>query len=255
MRRGDQPEVGERVTSNPLVLKLGQGALLSDAEQGVLNDLARAPRAVAAGKDLIAQGENPSAVRLVMEGFACRYKVLPDGRRQIMALLIPGDFCDLNVSMLQQMDHSIGTLTKCQIVEIPSETIVRLMATHAGISRACSWSTLVDEAILREWLVGMGQRSADRQMAHLFCELLVRLQIVGLATENAFAFPLTQEDLGSVLGLSGVHVNRTLQGLREQNLISLKSGRLVIPEVAELKAFASFSAVYLHHRIKSASQP
>ena len=238
---------------NPLVLKLEQGARLSDAEKRALDELVQPTRLVAAGRDLITQGDNPSAVRLVLEGFACRYKVLPDGRRQIMALLISGDFCDLNVAMLQEMDHSIGTLTKCRIVEIPNDTMVKLMAANAGIRNACSWATLVDEAILREWLVGMGQRSADRQMAHLFCELLIRMQVVGLATENAFAFPLTQEDLGSVLGLSGVHVNRTLQSLREQKLIVLRSGRLLIPDVAELKAFSSFNAVYLHHKIKSAS--
>ena len=238
---------------NPAILKLEQGARLSDVERRVLDDLVQSSRVITAGKDLITQGESPSSVRLVLEGFACRYKVLADGRRQIMALMIPGDFCDLNVSMLLEMDHSIGALSTCRIVEIPNETMVKLVAAHAGIRLACSWATLVDEAILREWLVGMGQRSADRQMAHLFCELLVRMQVVGLATDNAFAFPLTQEDLGSVLGISGVHVNRMLQSLREQNLIVLKSGRLVVPDVAALKAFASFNAVYLHHKIKIGS--
>ena len=239
--------------SNPLILKLERGASLSASERLALQELVSPSRLVEGGRDLITQGQRPSSVRLVMEGFACRYKMLPDGRRQIMALLLPGDFCDLNVAMLQEMDHSIGTLTPCRIVEIPADAIGNLIAKHDGVRLACAWATLVDEAILREWLVSMGQRSADRQMTHLFCELLVRLQTVGLATDTAFAFPLTQEELGSVLGLSGVHVNRTLQGLREQGLIVLKSGRLVIPDVAKLQSFAGFNPIYLHQEIKATS--
>ena len=234
--------------SNPLTLKLDQGFTLSGAERATLDRLVANSRVVDGGKDLISQGENPTCVRLVMEGLACRYKSLPDGRRQIMALLLPGDFCDLQISLLTEMDHSIGTLTPCRIVEMSSEAVDRAAAAHPGIEQAFSWATLVDEAILREWLVSMGQRSADRQMAHLFCELLLRLQIVGLASDNAFAFPLTQEELGDILGLSGVHVNRTLKELRDRGLVTLKSGRLTLPRLKEIKEFSSFNPTYLHYK-------
>lgn len=181
-----------------------------------------------------------------MEGFACRYKLLPDGRRQIMAFLVPGDFCDLHVAILGEMDHSIGTSWGCTVVDIPRSTVDDLTANHPRITRALWWATLVDEATLREWLVNMGQRDADRQTAHLFCELLVRLQAVGRASADGFEFPITQEDLADTLGVTSVHVNRVLQEMRGKGLIEWKSKRLRIPDVERLKAFAGFDPKYLH---------
>ena len=227
-------------------MKLEHGACLTDADRAVLQELASRTRRVAANHDIITDGERPERVHLVMEGFACRYKLLPDGGRQIMAVLVPGDFCDLHVAILGEMDHSIGTSWGCTIVEIPRTTIEALAEHHPRITRALWWATLVDEGILREWLVSMGQRDADKQMAHLFCELLVRLQTVGCASEDGFEFPMSQEDLADTLGVTSVHVNRVLQDLRGKGLITWKSKRVEIPDVARLQAFAGFDPRYLH---------
>jgi len=181
-----------------------------------------------------------------MEGFAYRYKIVEDGRRQIMAFLIPGDFCDLHVAILGRMDHNIGTAGGCSVVEIPRATIDELTANHPRITRALWWATLADEGTLREWLVNMGQREADKQMAHLFCELLVRLQVVGCASRDSFAFPISQADLADTLGITTVHVNRVLRELRGRGLIQWKSRRIFIPDVERLKDFSEFNPNYLH---------
>jgi CRP-like cAMP-binding protein len=232
--------------SNPLIMKLEYGARLTDEDRAVLQDLTSKTRRVARNLDIIFEGERPENVHLVVEGFACRYKTLADGRRQIMAFLVPGDFCDLHVAILDEMDHSIGTGWGCTIVDLPRSAIEDLTAHHPRITRALWWATLVDEGTLRAWLVNMGQRDADRQMAHLVCELLVRLRIVGLVSNGSFAFPITQEDLADTLGVTSVHVNRVLQDLRSQDLLEWKSKRLYIPDVERLMAFAEFDPKYLH---------
>lgn len=231
---------------NPLIMKLEYGALLTEEDRAVLQDLSSRTRRIASKQDIIAEGARPDDVHLVMEGFACRYKLLPDGQRQIVAFLVPGDFCDLHVAILGEMDHSIGTHWGCTVVDIPRATIDDLTAHHPRITRALWWATLVDEATLREWLASMGRREADRQMAHLFCELLVRLQTVGHASTDSFEFPISQTDLADVLGISDVHVNRVLRELRAEGLVVWKSRRLHIPDVECLKNFAEFDPKYLH---------
>ena len=231
---------------NPLISKLERGADLTKEDRARLEAVVHHPHTVGPREDLIQEGEAPGNVHLVLDGFACRYKILPNGRRQIMAFLIPGDFCDFHVAILGTMDHGIATLTRCTMVGIPRETIEDLTTHHPSISRALWWCTLVDEAILREWLVNMGQRPANQQTAHVLCELLVRLQAVGRATDNEYDFPLTQEELGDALGLSVVHTNRSLQELRKDGLIILKGGTLTIPDVGRLKEFAGFNPNYLH---------
>ncbi|WP_342111663.1 Crp/Fnr family transcriptional regulator [Methylobacterium sp. SI9] len=230
---------------SPLISKLSHGADLTGVDHQRLAKLART-RLVGAHRNLIERGDRPQDVHLVLSGFACRYKVLRNGKRQIVALLVPGDFCDLHVAVLGAMDHSIATLSPCTVADLPRDTILDLTERHPRIAHALWWTTLVDEAILREWLVNMGQREADQQIAHLFCELLVRLQVAGVADANGYPFPLTQEDLAETLGLTSVHVNRTLQAMREAGLIVLQKRQLDIPDVERLKAFCDFDPDYLH---------
>jgi CRP-like cAMP-binding protein len=232
--------------ANPFILKLQHGAELDDEDRQALERAVAKVEKVDADKDLIREGEKPEHIHVVLEGFTVRYKVLPDGQRQIMAYLVPGDMCDMHGSILGTMDHSIGTLTPCRVAYIPQSTVEELTLRNPRINRALWWTTLVDEGTLREWLVTMGRREADQQMAHLFCELLLRLQTVGLATENGFELPVTQDELADTLGLSAVHVNRVLQQLRKDGLISLVGKRLTIHDVERLKALAEFDPTYLH---------
>jgi len=231
---------------NPLIAKLEHGAKLSDEDRWILDKLTAKTRRVGPHQDTIREGDAPDDVHLIMDGFACRYQILPDGKRHIMAYLVPGDICDFHVAILGKMDHNIGTLTPCTLVEISHETIHDISTKHPNLNRAFWWGTLVDEGILREWLVSLGRRSADQRIAHLFCELLIRLQTVGLANHNSFEMPLTQEELADTLGLSNVHVNRMVMELREKGLITTSGRRLTVHDVARLQEFAQFSPNYLH---------
>jgi CRP-like cAMP-binding protein len=230
---------------NLLARKLEGFAKLSDEDRSLLNGLISKTRKVAARTDLIKEGEAPDDVHLILEGFACRYKFQPSGARQIMAYLVPGDFCDLHVFILREMDHSIATLSRCLVVDIPRPKVLE-MTKRPALAQALWWATLVDEATLREWLVNVGGRPAEQRLAHLLCELWLRLRAVGLTSDGSYELPVTQAELADTTGLSTVHVNRVLQSLRGQNLITLKGKHLVIPDVERLMEFSAFNPNYLH---------
>lgn len=238
---------------NALVTKLQHWSDLTLEDRAGLTSAIARVRQVGADENLMFEGEKPDALHVVLTGFACRYKVLSDGRRQIIAFLVPGDFCDLPVGILRETDESlatsspcsVATLTPCTIGDIPPGTIEALAGRHPRISLALWWAARVDESILCEWFVGIGRRSAGHRLAHLLCELHLRLWAVGHAGANGYDFPVTQEELCDTLGLSTVHVNRTLQQMRREKLITLKGKVLMIPDVARLREYAGFSPGYL----------
>ena len=208
---------------NVLTRKLEVLWPLDQDDEALLAGVVENAYTLKAHQDFIREGDIPSDVHLIVSGIACRYKLLRNGGRQIMAYLLPGDFCDLHVFILDRMDHTIGTLTDCTVVSIPRETILRLTGRPA-IARALWWATLVDESTLREALVNMGRRRAEERVAHFFCEMFTRLEAVGLVTNNRFELPITQSEFGDTLGLSTVHINRTLQQLRHKKLVSAQPG-------------------------------
>jgi CRP-like cAMP-binding protein len=165
---------------NLLTRKLEGFGPLPEADKRLLDKVIRDVREFGDHQDLVREGDAPSHVNLILQGFACRYKLLPNGSRHIMAYLVPGDFCDLHVFILKAMDHAIGTLSRCKVVKIPRTRILD-MTERPAIARALWWAALVDEATLREWLVNIGSRPADERVAHLLCEMLLRLRAVGLA--------------------------------------------------------------------------
>jgi len=195
---------------------------------------------------LVQQGERPSDVYLLLEGWGYRYKILPDGGRHILAYLVPGDLCDIHIFILKAMDHTLALLSRATVAVIPKKRMLEVMNDHPRIQRALWWATLVDEAILREWLVNIGQRDAYERVAHLFCELWARLSAVGLAAEDHFTLPLTQEELGDTVGLTAVHVNRTLQRMRAEGLIEFHRKQLTIRDPRRLMDAAGFEPNYLH---------
>ena len=240
--------------ANPLICKLEQFTKFSDSEKRLIEDAISDIVDYAPRQDIISQGDRPEHVHLLLEGWAGRYKLLPEGERQIMAYLIPGDLCDVHVALLRQMDHSIGALSACKVAFIADKAISKMTDDHGRLSKALWWSTLVDEAISREWLVTVARRQADKRVSHLFCEMLLRSKAVGLSSDNSFELPLTQEELGDTIGLSGVHMNRTLQKLRNDGLITSQGKRLVINDLARLMEFADFDPIYLH-QISAGAKP
>lgn len=205
-----------------------------------------ATRAVDARREFAREGDLPKHASLICEGWACRHKTMPDGRRQIVALLIPGDLCDVNLQLIRQRDHSLGAITSARIAEIPLATLERIRAVGPNVSRALDISELAVGATAHEWVLNVGQRSAYERIAHLMVEMYTRLSQVGLAWPDGIDWPLTQADLADTVGLTPVHVNRTLQQLRRDGVISLSNKRLVIPDLARLRRAAMFNDNYLH---------
>lgn len=230
-----------------LIAKLEHFTKLSSDDKAVLQRAATfRVRQFGAREDIIREGDSPNHVNLILSGWAYRYKVLEDGRRQIMNYFVPGDFCDLKIFILKSMDHSIGTLSPVVLAELSRDAIEEMTERHSRLSRALWWASLVNEAIEREWIVNLGQRDAVERLGHLFCELYIRLEAVGLTVDGSYELPVTQAELGETMGLSSVHVNRTLQELRAKGLIVLRGKRITIPDIDRLKAVTLFNDNYLH---------
>ena len=196
--------------------------------------------------ELVREGEHTTYVHVMLQGFACCYTLLPSGRRQIFSYLVPGDSCDLHAALLKKSDYSVGTLTECQVARIDRATILNLTEKHPAIARALWWSALVDAAILRQWITGIGQRRADQRIGHLFCELHARLKAVGMAIDGLYELPISQLELADTVGLSIVHVNRSLKALRQNGLATFRAGTVNIHDGRRLGDQAGFDAGYLH---------
>ncbi len=239
--------VGWGALAEFLIRKLENFTSLSSDDKHALDQASRQrTRRIRSRDDIVHEGDLPQGVNLILDGWACRYKTLEDGRRQIIAYLLPGDLCDHNVAILSEMDHSIGTVTAVTLAEIPTETMRQLTTGHARLSQALCWESLVAAAIQREWTVNIGQRTAFERLGHLLCELYVRLRAVGLTQGNTCELPLTQAEIADTIGLSVVHVNRTLQELRSVGLISLRGRELTIHRLEALQRAVQFNPNYLH---------
>lgn len=229
-----------------LLRKLENFTTLSEQERALLLQAIAQTRELGPHEDLIRQGETVVTMNVVLAGFACRQKMLPDGRRQIIGYLLPGDICDVRVFLNRRMDHTISTVSPAKVGVLSRDVIIDLTGRYPGLMRALWWATLVEESIIREWLVNVGQRTALERLAHLFCEIFVRLRAVGLADGDSCELPVTQAQLADTLALSTVHVNRTLRELRHANLISIRAKSLIIHDFESLKAIAMFDPSYLH---------
>jgi CRP-like cAMP-binding protein len=237
-----QPSAGCR----RFIFKLSAASKLSGEDDHTLAELCKNVRSTPANQDIISEGDNPQHVHIMLEGWAARYKILRDGSRQITAFLIPGDFCDLHVAILGYMDHGILALTSARVAYVPHNALDELPISHPRLGRALWRATLIDEAVLRSWIVNNGRREAGERIAHLFCELHARLTLVGLVENGTFALPLTQEVIADATGLTRIHVSRMLRKLRAEDLIKLDEGELTIMNVQKLSDIASFDASYLH---------
>ncbi|MDP3495334.1 MAG: Crp/Fnr family transcriptional regulator [Hyphomonadaceae bacterium] len=212
------------------------------AMRGVLSELIEVP----ADRDVVREHDRQRHSHLLLEGWAGRYITLADGRRQIVGLHVPGDFVDLHSFPLQVMDHSVATFTPCRIAMAPHERLRVVTASHPHVARLLWLSTLIDAAILRQWLVGSGKRTALEQTAHLFCELYVRLELTGRAEQGRFAFPLSQSEVADCLGISAVHANRVFQELRSTETLSWRGRQVEIRNWDALTTIAEFDPTYLN---------
>lgn len=236
-------------SNNPLVRRLEEFTDLTEADRAQLALLCgETKRTIPRRRDLIREGDEPHSFYLILDGWACQYRTLEDGRRQIVDFAVPGDLCDLNLFILDRVDNSIAAITDLSFAEISREALQRVVTTCPNITTALWWQELVGKSIHREWIVNLGQRSAEERIAHLFCEMFLRLESVGHTDGFSCGFPPTQTDIADATGLTPVHVNRTIQELRRSGLVELDRQRLTIPDLAALQQVALFNPDYLHHR-------
>ena len=225
--------------------RLAASPFLSSEERHALEDIALPPRSIAAGKDLSRQGELAGHVEILIEGWACRYKTTRDGHRQIVALLIPGDVANLDSFLFTRPDYAVRTLTAAKTISVSRDRVSALAEQHSGYAMTLAWLAMRENAILSQWALCLGRLSARQRLAHLLCEVSVRLGHAD-EVESRFELPLTQEQIADVLGLTAVHVNRTIQQLRAESLIEAKGRTMMIVDTAALRQVAEFDPGYLY---------
>ncbi|TFI57562.1 Crp/Fnr family transcriptional regulator [Sphingomonas parva] len=201
---------------------------------------------VRADRRVVTAGETVNVCTILLSGIACRHKDLRDGSRQITELNVAGDYTDLHSFTLKRLDHDILALTDCSLAVVPHERLRAITEAFPHLARVYWFATNLDAAIHREWVLSLGRRTALARIAHLFCEMQVRLGLVGLAEPARYALPITQTDIAECLGLTSVHVNRTLKDLRERGVVEFRNGMVEIGDPARLKAEAEFDPAYLY---------
>lgn len=229
-----------------MIRKLESLFRLSDDEKRALENLPVEVESLKPEQDIIRIGERATRSCLILEGFTCVYKLTSDGKRQIMALHVPGDMPDLQSLHLKVMDISIASIGSSVVGFIPHEDLRHTCARYPRLTAAFWRETLVDASIYRDWILNIGQRSAYPRVAHLLCELLVRLKAVGIAESHTFHLPITQAELADAIGITPVHMNRIFQALRADELIDATRGKVTILNGAKLKEQGDFDPLYLH---------
>ncbi len=229
-----------------LLMKLRARDDIGEAEEQALRHAARDVRDLPSDRTFIRRGEELSHSTLLLDGLICRYKDLGGGERQITELHVPGDFADLHSFTLKKLDHNMMSLTPCRIALVPHQSLEAITREFPHLTRILWFLTNLDAAIHREWVLSLGRRSALSRMANLFCELHVRLGLVGLTDAAGYGFQITQEELAECLGLTAVHVNRTLKELRERGLVEFRSKRVELLDLDGLKRVAEFDPSYLY---------
>ncbi|MEO6113395.1 MAG: Crp/Fnr family transcriptional regulator [Sphingomicrobium sp.] len=232
--------------ANRFVQKLRNLADLSAGDVAALETATAHPREFAARQDLIREGDRPGPVFVVLEGWACRYKILPSGARQITAFLMPGDACDLHVGILAEMDHSLQAITNARVALIQGNEMRAMFEAHPRIAQAMYMAQLIDEGTLRAWIVSMGRRSSIERVAHLMCELHLRAQATNGGGD--VSLPISQIVLADALGMTPIHVNRVLRELRLAGAMTLQRGSLTVMDPVKLIQIAGFDENYLHRR-------
>ena len=240
------PAPSQGAPCHQLLAKLESIAELSAEDKQALMALPMASATFGADADIHREGDRPSRCCLLVDGFVCRYRLLGSGQRQIISFHTPGDIFDLQSLHLAVMDHSAAALVPSQVAFIPHQALQELIRQYPRIAAALWREALIDAAIFREWIVGLGRRTAYGRIAHLFCELAHKLKAVGLAEDTIFELPITQVELADALGLSSVHVNRVLQQLRADGLIRWQGSILAILDWERLKQAGEFDPAYLH---------
>jgi CRP-like cAMP-binding protein len=226
--------------------RLGTRAALDESDREAVRSLPFTHRSLEPAAYIVREGDPPDMCALLLRGFAFRHKVTGDGDRQIVSVHMAGEFLDLQNSFLDVADHNIQTLTRCEIAAVPAAALQALAEAHPRVGLAMWIETLIDAAIFREWVVNVGRRDSLSRIAHLLCELALRLEAAGLAHDRRYDIPMTQEQIADCTGLTPVHVNRVLKELGRRGLIAREKRSVAILQWKELQEIGDFSTRYLH---------
>jgi CRP-like cAMP-binding protein len=238
-----------------LIRRLDHHGPLGDADREALEALPHTIRAFPPGAHFVRDGDRPEFCSLLLSGFACGYKVAGDGARQILSFHMAGEFVDLQNSLLAVADHGVRALTDTQAALVP-RLALRTLALHRPAIAEALWNdTLIDAAIFREWIVNVGRRDSRARVAHLLCELSLRMQAAGLADGHRYKLPMTQEQLADAVGLTAVHVNRVLRQLAEEGLINRERRAIMIEDWPRMRQAADFNDKYLHDDAQAKHRP
>ncbi|AWD22987.1 Crp/Fnr family transcriptional regulator [Fuscovulum blasticum] len=235
------------IQDSPFARKLSAFVRLAPGDLSVMSDLYRRRRRFAVGVDMIHQGQTDHAAYVLASGWACSYKILPSGNRQIVDIQIPGDFLGLRSVLFRTSDHNVEPITVVHASEVTQRDLLSAFSETPRLATAVLWAASRDEAMVVEHLVDLGRRNATERMAHFLLELGARLRLVGLADKTGFSCPLSQYLLADTLGLSAVHVNRVLRELREEGLVTFQKGHVTFDDYEALVEFAGFDRAYLDH--------
>lgn len=231
---------------NPFLLSLLRRDDLSPVERALVEKISTRRRLFGAKADIVRIGDKPSESCLMISGLSARFNIVADGRRRITAVHVPGDFVDLHSLLMAEMDHSVMALSDCEVAMVPHELLREITRSHPHFTRVLWLLTIVDAAIYRQWLIASGRLSSVGQVAHFLCEMFVRLEAIGLTRDLSFRLPVSQAELSDAMGLSIVHVNRTLQQLRGRRLIEWRGEAVRILDWVALQAIAEFDPSYLN---------
>ncbi len=231
-----------------LIRRLETIAGLNDEDKLALRQLPLRKRAFDENRDLSSQGDKPTECCVILEGMAARYKIVSGGRRQIISLHFAGDLPDLQSLYLDRMDHGLFALTPVRAAFMPHESVRALIRRNDRINDILIRYALIDAAIFRQWIANIGRRTAYERIAHVFCEVYVRMRALTLTEEGSLHLPMTQAELGDATGLSPVHVNRVLQRMRKDGLIVSRGDIHAVTNWERLRSAADFNDDYLHLR-------
>ncbi len=231
-----------------LIAKLSRFVPLDEADREAIHGWPLTERAVRAEDMLIDEGSRIEGCILLLSGIAARVKLTRDGRRQIVSFHFPGDLLDLPHLFFDRADHGVQAITNARVAHIPRAAMLRSMRERPMVHDALWRDTLVEASIAREWVLNLGRRDARARIAHLLCEIELRTG-AGRARGDGFYFPVTQEDIADATGLTSVHVNRTLRGLREEGALEYRGGRITVKDRARVESIAQFSPAYLRELV------
>lgn len=231
----------------PLIGRWSKRAPLSQADVDAVRALNFRLKSFSRDAYLVKEGREAQDCTLLIKGFAYRQKLVRDGARQIISIHIPGEFVDLQNCLLSVADHNVQSLNNVEAALISKTELMTLATRRPEVGKAMWMDTLIDSSIFREWVVNVGRRDARTRIAHLLCELALRMDSAGLSRDGSYEFPLTQEQLADATGLTAVHTNRVLQALRKDGLIGLSSQSLTVPDWTALRDVGEFDERYLHH--------